>query len=143
MEIRGRGLTNRIHVNVDAGGGRPISQKLSPDQAHDTVAVGDLADQFDPTATLLADKGYSCDAIRALAGAAGAWANIPPRRNRKKTFVFSKRVYRQRNVVECFLNKLKQFYGMATRCDKLPENYLATIKLASVRTWLRGYMPTT
>ena len=132
------GLTTKIHAVVDAEG-RPISLRLSPGQAHDTVAVDDLADLLGPNATLLADKAYDSDAVRALARTAGAWANIPPRRNRKGSFVFSKWVYRQRNLVERFFNKLKQFRGIATRYDKLPENYLAAVKLASARIWLRSY----
>lgn len=43
---------------------------------------------------------------------------------------------RQRNLVERYFNKLKQFRGVAMRCDRLPENWPAAIKLAAVRIWL-------
>ena len=50
---------------------------------------------------------------------------------------FSHWLYRQRNAVERFFNKLKHFRAVATRYDKRDDNYLASIKLASVRIWLR------
>jgi hypothetical protein len=42
-------------------------------------------------------------------------------------------------LVERFLNKIKQWRRVATRYDKLAANYLAFIKLASIRIWLRAY----
>jgi transposase len=42
------------------------------------------------------------------------------------------------NLVERFFNKLKHFRGVATRYDKNPENYLAGVKLASARIWMRA-----
>jgi len=63
--------------------------------------------------------------------------NIPPRRNRKDAFCFSPYLYRARNEVERFFNKLKQCRRVATRYDKLAANYLAFIQLASIRLWLR------
>lgn len=53
--------------------------------------------------------------------------------------VFSAFVYRYRNLVESFFNKLKQFRGIGTRYDKNPENFLAAIKLASTRIWISSY----
>ena len=85
---------------------------------------------------LLADRGYDADWIRALATERGAWANIPPRRNRKEPICFSLYLYRARNLVERFFNKIKQCRRVATRYDKLAANYLAFIHLASIRLWL-------
>jgi hypothetical protein len=48
-------------------------------------------------------------------------------------------VYRQRNAVERFFNKLKHFRAVPTRYDKRDDNFLASIKLASIRIWLRNY----
>nr|WP_287096126.1 transposase [Mesorhizobium sp.] len=50
---------------------------------------------------------------------------------------FSAFLYQARNLVERFFNKAKQFRRIATRYDKLAENYLAALKLVSVRIWLR------
>jgi transposase len=95
---------------------------------------------------LLADRGYDADWIRELAREQGAWVNIPPKRNRKDPICFSPYLYRARNLVERFFNKIKQCRRVATRYDKLAANYLAFVKLASIRIWLRAnesapYMP--
>ena len=55
---------------------------------------------------------------------------------------FSPHLYRARNLVERFFNKIKQCRRIATRYDKLAANYLAFIKLASIRLWLRTYEST-
>jgi transposase len=51
--------------------------------------------------------------------------------------VFSAFLYRYRNRVERFFNKLKHFRAVATRYEKLAANYLALVKLASIHIWLR------
>ena len=91
---------------------------------------------------LLADRGYDADWIRALVKQQGAWANIPPKRNRKEPICFSPYLYRARNLVERFFNKINQCRRIATRYDKLAANYLAFIKLAAIRIWLRAYEST-
>lgn len=130
------GLTTKIHAVVDAEG-RPIRLSLSPGQDHDSTKALPLLDNLDKGSTLLADRAYDTDAIRAFADERGAWANIPPKSHRKDSFAFSRWVYRQRNLVERFFNKLKQFRGIATRYDRKAENFLAAIKLVAVRLWLK------
>ena len=85
--------------------------------------------------TLLADKAYDTDAIRQTAANRKIWANIPPKSNRKGAFAFSPWVYRQRNLVERFFNRIKHYRGIATRYDKNPANFLAAVKLIALRTW--------
>jgi transposase len=75
--------------------------------------------------------------MRALAARKGVLANIPPRCNRDEPICFSPYLYRARNLVERFFNKIKQCRRIATRYDKLAANSLAFIQLASIRTWLR------
>ncbi|CUW42934.1 IS5 family transposase orfB [Brucella vulpis] len=67
-----------------------------------------------------------------------AWANIPPKSNRKDSFVFSRWVCRQRSLVERFFNRIKQFRDIATRYDKRPENYLAAVKIVATRIWCQS-----
>jgi hypothetical protein len=57
---------------------------------------------------------------------------------RKRRFRWKKALYRQRNLVERFFNKLKQFRRIATRYDKLGDTFLAFIHLAVVRISLRS-----
>ena len=89
-------------------------------------------------AGVFADRGYDVDWIREFARQQGAWANIPPKRNRKDPICFSPYLYRARNLIERFFNKIKQCRRVATRYDKLAANYLAFVKLASIRIWLRA-----
>lgn len=89
-------------------------------------------------AMLIADKGYDANALRAAVAEKGAWANVPPKANRKDPICFSKYLYRARNLVERFFNKIKHFRRIATRYDKLAENFLAALKLAAIRIWLRN-----
>jgi transposase len=129
------GLTTKIHALVDADG-RPVRLELTPGQAGDAPVAATLLENLTPGTTLIADRAYDTNAIRELATERGAWANIPPRSIRKGSFAFSSWVYRQRNLVERFFNRIKQFRGLATRYDRHPGNYLAALKLAAVRIWL-------
>jgi transposase len=51
-------------------------------------------------------------------------------------------LYRGRNRVERFFNKIKKCHRVATRYDRLAANYLAFVRLASIRLWLRLYVST-
>jgi transposase len=86
---------------------------------------------------LLADRAYDSDALRQTLAERGAWANVKPMPNRRNVPAFSSFLYRYRNLVERFFNKLKHFRAVATRYDKTPDNYLASVKLASARIWMR------
>jgi transposase len=66
-----------------------------------------------------------------------AWANIKPMPNRRNPPAFSPFLYRYRNLVERFFNKIKHYRAIATRYEKRAANYLALVKLASIRIWLR------
>jgi transposase len=130
------GLTSKIHALVDTEG-RPVVLRLTAGQVHDSVEAEALLEgTLGEGVTLLADKGYDSNAIRTMAEENKAWANIPPKSNRKGSFAFSSWVYRQRNLVERFFNRIKQFRGIATRYDKDPRNYLAAVKLIAARLWL-------
>ena len=130
------GLTSKIHAVVDARG-LPVRLALTTGEAHDNRLVLTLLSGRKSGAMLLADRGFDADWIRALVNQHGAWANIPPRRNRTESICFSRHLYRARNLVERFFNKIKQCRRVATRYDKLAANYLAFVKLASIRLWLR------
>ncbi|OYW68885.1 MAG: hypothetical protein B7Z40_01090 [Bosea sp. 12-68-7] len=49
---------------------------------------------------------------------------------------------KDRNLIERFFNRIKQFRRIATRRDKCAANVLASLKLACVRIWLRGHEAT-
>jgi transposase len=132
------GLTTKIHALVDIEG-RPIRLKLTEGQAHDGRSADDMLDTIETGNILLADRGYDSDRLRADLKARGAWGNIRPMPNRVNIPAFSGWLYRQRNAVERFFNKLKHFRAVATRYDKRDDNFLASVQLASIRIWLRNY----
>ena len=92
-----------------------------------------------PSQILLGDAAYDSDALRVAIDEQGAWANIKPLSRRKRLPAFSAFLYRYRNLVERFFNKLKHFRGVATRYEKHDANYLALLKLAASRIWMRAY----
>jgi transposase len=105
---------------------------------HDAARAEVLLDGLQDGAIVIGDKGYDADSIRAHIRSQGAVPNIPNRANRKTKFRWTKVLYRERNRVERFFNRLKQFRRIATRYDKLGANFFAFIKLASMRIWLRS-----
>ena len=130
------GLTTKIHALVD-GNGNPIALKLTEGQAHDGRSAQDMLEDLAAGQILLADRAYDADALRQSLRQRGVWANIKPMPNRKNVPAFSAWLYRQRNLVERFFNKLKHFRAVSTRYDKRADNFLAGIKLASFRIWCR------
>ena len=130
------GLTTKIHALVDACG-LPIDLVLSAGQAWDGHLAHGLFEHLQPHTMVLADRAYDADAIRSAIAERGAWANIPPMPQRRFKPTFSKYLYKARNLVERFFNKLKHFPAIATRYDKRDDNYLASIKLAAIRIWIR------
>jgi transposase len=109
---------------------------LSAGQEHDSLKALDLLRGLLGDGMLVVDKAYDADVIRAFARSDGGWANIPPRRTRKDPICFSPLLYRDRNRIERFFNRVKQCRRIATRYDKLAENFLAFLKLAAIRLWL-------
>ncbi len=57
---------------------------------------------------------------------------IPPRKNRTEQREYNKDIYKNRNQIERFFNRLKQFRRIATRYDKLLFSFLSLVQLAVV-----------
>lgn len=134
------GLTTKIHALVDAFG-RPIRLKLTAGQAHDGRSAMDMLATVGPGQVLLADRGYDADYLRNPLRERGAVANIKPMPGRKRIPAFDHALYRKRNVVERFFNKLKlkRFRAVATRYDKTDDNHIASVQLATIRIALQDY----
>lgn len=134
------GLTTKIHVLVDACG-LPILLKITEGQAHDGRSAQDMLSLLSRGDVLLGDSAYDSDTLRQNLALRGARANVKLMPNRIRLPPFNKRLYRKRNLVERFFNKLKHFRAVATRYDKRDDNYLASIKLASARIWIALMSP--
>jgi transposase len=130
------GLTTKIHALVDANG-LPVVLKLTEGQAHDSVSAADMLETLTEGQILLADRAYDSDRLRQTLRERGAFANVRPMAGRKRTLPFSPWLYRQRNLVERFFSKLKHYRAIATRYEKHADTFLAAVKLAAARIWMR------
>ncbi len=137
------GLTTKIHAAVNEYG-LPLRFLITEGQAHDAPACQVLLQGLQPSQVVLADRAYDADWIRDMIYEQGAIACIPPKSNRKRYIEFDKTLYKQRNMVERFFGRIKKsFRSIATRYDKYSTNYLALIKIASLRLWCQFYEPAT
>ena len=127
-------MTTKIHAIVDALG-NPVALSITPGQAADITQAVPLLDQVEPEA-LLADKGYDSDALVETLNERGITPVIPPKANRREPRQTDFALYRERNLVERFFCKLKQYRAIATRYDKLANTFLAGVALVCVLFWL-------
>jgi len=85
---------------------------------------------------VIADKGYDSDTFVMSVQNVGAQAVIPPRSNRKKIRDYDTELYKERNLVERFFQKLKHYRRIATRYERLGRNYFSILLLVSTVIWL-------
>ena len=116
-------MTTKIVALVDALGNL-VKFLLLPGQTHDMKGVAPLIKgvSFD---TLLADKAFDTDGLLQDVDARGATAVIPPKANRKIQREYDEEIYKWRHLVENYFSKVKEFRGIATRCDKTDCSYAA------------------
>jgi transposase len=81
---------------------------------------------------VVADKGYDKKALVEVIEARGAEAVIPTQKNRKEQRAVDPHLYRERNVVERFWARAKQFRRVATRYEKKAANFLAFAWVAAL-----------
>lgn len=119
--------------------GLPLAITLSPGQASDKAAVADLQAAHPAPGDVVANRGYDARAILDLIEACGGRGHIPTQRDRKVQRSVDLAIYRRRNLVERFFNKLKHFRKIATRYEKSAGNYLAAVLMACARLWAQHY----
>lgn len=113
--------------------GNPVAFLLSGGQVHDSKMAIPLLETTDiEHCHVLADRAYGSEEIRSYILSHNAEYVIPPKQNTKKPWSVDWHLYKERHLVECFFNKLKQFRRIATRYDKLAVSFLAFIHLASI-----------
>ena len=87
------------------------------------------------SAELVADKGYDSQALREWLAGRGTQPVIPPRRNRKIQYDYDKAIYKQRNIVERLLRRIKDWRCIATRFDRNIRNFMSAIAIAATVIW--------
>jgi transposase len=88
------------------------------------------------TQAVVADKATDSGRIHREHQETGAQAVIPPRDNRTQARAYDRHLYKDRNRVERFFNRIKQFRRIATRYDKPDLSYLAFLSLVCTFVWL-------
>ena len=88
------------------------------------------------TKAVLADKGYDGNELLDFIRATNAQAVIPPKRSRLEQRDYDRHLYKDRNLVERFFSRVKQFRRIATRYDKLDRNYLSFFNFACAYIWM-------
>lgn len=109
--------------------------RLSEGQAADIREAPELIQGLAAQA-VVGDKGYDADEFVRTIEAQGAQAVIPPRTNRTEQRDYDRHLYKDRNLVERFFNRIKQFRRLATRYEKLAQNFLSMLYLVCAYIWL-------
>jgi transposase len=115
--------------------GNPLRQLLTGGEVSDITRAQALIEGF-ATQQVIADKGYDSVPFITIVEQAGAQAVIPPRKNRRDLRNYDRHCYKERHLIECLFNRLKQFRRIATRYDKLARNYLSLLNLVGAYVWV-------
>lgn len=132
------GRNSKIHAVVDALG-NPIYVQLSSGDIHDSVIAKNVLDHIDlkpNETTVLADKAYGSYDFREYIANRDTGFCIPPKSNTVDPWYCDWFLYKERHLVECFFNKLKENRRIATRFDKLASRFLAFVHLGCIRIQL-------
>jgi len=139
------GFGTKIHVRAE-GHGKPMVVLITAGQRYEQIMFEALMEtgavkqatggrpRVRPR-RVAGDKGHSSRRIRRYLRRRGIGIVIA-RQKRERRVRFDKAAYRQRNVVERLINRLKQFRRIATRYEKRTVNYLAMLASAAVMLWM-------
>jgi len=129
------GFSTKVHVSVDAHG-NPLRLLLTGGQAHDAPMAIKLLEGFDFEG-VMADRGYDSDQILEFIANMEATAVIPSKKNRVTQRETDWYLYKDRHLVECFINKIKQFRRIFSRYEKYASRYLAFLSFACALIWIK------
>lgn len=129
------GFSSKIHAKVD-GLGMPLEFVLTAGQEHDIKSAEKLL-RDDVSDYLLADRGYDCDAFRETLVKRGTEPVIPGKKNRLKEIIYDTHIYKERNFVERFFNRIKHFRRIATRYDKTAVMFMGALTVTAILIWLK------
>jgi transposase len=130
-------LTTKIHAVVDALG-NPLHLLLSAGNETDIRNAPPLLYGLSINGCVVnADKGYDSQSFVNWLKSLGAIPNIPSRKTNKTQRKCNWWLYKERHLVECFWQKIKQFRRVATRYDKLSKSFLGFVYLAAIMVLLK------
>ncbi len=115
--------------------GNPLDFVLTAGQAHDVKQAPQLLIGR-RTNYVIADKGYDSDTLLELIEQMGAIPIIPARKNRTQPRYIDWHLYKERHLVECFINKIKWYRRVFPRFDKLATHFLGFLSFVASLIWL-------
>ena len=127
-------MSTKIHAAVDALG-KPVRLILTPGESSESKQAEALIAGFQAD-VVIADKGYDADAILSAIRVAGGKAVVPPKANRVVQRDYDKVVYKERNRIERFFQKIKNYRRIATRYERLAVTFSAMLHLVACVVWL-------
>lgn len=129
------GFSTKIHAMVDALG-NPLRLLLTGGQRGDATQAIPLLEGFD-FSYVLADRAYDTNDILDFIAQNDAEAIIPAKKNRVIQREIDWHTYKERHLVECFMNKIKQYRRIFSRFEKYASRYMSFLSFASALIWLR------
>jgi transposase len=129
------GFGTKVHTAVN-GLGLPVKLILTPGQAADVTQAKALIEGV-PFDVVIGDKGYDSKEVVAAIERRGGEAVIPSRKSTNLPRDIDWARYKDRNLVERFWSKAKQYRRVATRFEKKAQNFLAFLHMASIMILLR------
>lgn len=121
----------------------PVAQSSEEETSDSETLDAETPDAETPDAgqrlslgAVLADKGYDSDDLLEYVASLKAEAVIPAKKNRTVQRPLNRELYKDRNKVERFFNRVKHYRRIATRYEKTARNYMAMLHLVSTMVWL-------
>lgn len=146
------GPGSKIHLACD-GNGLPMAVRITAVQRHESTQFQAVLKPVRVPRKrgrprcrpkrVAGDEGYSYPHLRRALRRRGIKAVIATKKNQRRLPGFEKETYRRRNVVERCIGWLKDRRRLATRFDKLAEDFLAMVQLAMLERLLKALLPDT
>lgn len=114
----------------------PLRFVASPGHRGEVLYGADLIRGFSPN-YVIADRAYDAEHFHDTILDQGATPVIPPRHNRRRPHACDWHLYKERNAIERLFSKLKHFRRIATRYDKLIDNFMGFVTVAAISLALR------
>jgi len=115
--------------------GKPRVLRIAPGNMHDVMMAPELLSAVGPIRRVIADKAYDTNRLRNLLAQLDIEAIIPSMARRNPQIPYDCKAYRQRNLIERMFARIKDFRRVATRYDKLANNFLAGVIIAAIVIW--------
>jgi len=114
----------------------PLKFILTGGQEHEIKTARNLLGK-EKSEYLLADRAYDSNEFRMELREQGIQAVIPCKKNKIQLIEHDHHIYKERNHIDRFFNKIKNVRRIATRYDKTAWMFLGALTVVSILLWLK------